>query len=100
MDLTSTQRSFLTKLAHNVQPVVMLGKAGLTDQVIAALSQALEDHELVKMRFQGFKDEKRTLAVTAGERSSAILVRLLGNNAVYFRVSSDPDKRKIRLPRG
>ncbi len=100
MELTSAQRSYLTKLAHDIQPVVMLGKAGLTDQVLAALSQALDDHELVKLRFQGFKEEKRTLAVQAGERSSAVLVRLLGNNAVYFRVSADPDKRKIRLPRG
>jgi RNA-binding protein len=99
MDLTSAQRSYLTRLAHAVQPVVQIGKAGLTSSVILAISKALEDHELVKVKFQGFKDEKNDLCLKAEEATSSILVRLVGNTAIYFKYQVDAKRRQVKLPR-
>ena len=48
--LTGKQRRFLRALAHSHKPVVQIGHAGLNDAVIGAIEQALETHELVKIR--------------------------------------------------
>jgi RNA-binding protein len=45
-------------------------------------------HELVKVRFVGLKEERRTLAPELAERTSSLLVQTVGNVAVYFRPSS------------
>ena len=49
MALTEKQKKHLRRLAHPMNPIVMLGNAGLTDAVVAELDRALTDHELVKV---------------------------------------------------
>ncbi len=58
MDLKGYQRDYLSRKAHGLQPVVQIGKAGLTEPVAAAVDKALEDHELIKVKFVNSKDEK------------------------------------------
>ena len=95
--LTSKQRAELAALASTLKPIVFLGKAGADEGVATALDKALADHELVKLRFIGFKDERRELAAKLGESSRAELVRLIGNVAIYFRRHPDPAKQSIKL---
>ncbi len=49
--LTSSQRKRLRGLAHDLKPLVHLGKAGLTDAALAQIDKELADHELIKVRF-------------------------------------------------
>ncbi|HYO94883.1 MAG TPA: ribosome assembly RNA-binding protein YhbY [Polyangiaceae bacterium] len=53
LTLTGKQRRHLRALAHSHKPVVQIGHAGLTPAVVAAVEQALETHELVKVRVSG-----------------------------------------------
>lgn len=99
MDLKGYQRGYLTRKAHGLQPVVHLGKQGLTDQVVAAVDRALADHELIKVKFVNFKDERSELAVQVGTRIEATLVRVVGNVAIYYRHQTDPQKRVVHLPK-
>jgi len=99
MDLKGYQRGYLTRKAHGLQPVVHLGKQGLTDQVVAAVDQALADHELIKVKFVNFKDERSELAAQVGSRIDATLVRVVGNVAIYYRHQTDPQKRVVHLPK-
>ena len=99
MDLKGYQRGYLTRKAHGLQPVVHLGKLGLTEEVVAAVDKALEDHELIKVKFVNFKDEKGDLARTAADKIQATLVRLVGNIAIYYRHQPDPQKRVVHLPK-
>jgi RNA-binding protein len=99
MDLKGYQRGYLTRKAHLLQPVVHIGKFGLTDEVVAAVDKALEDHELIKVKFVNFKDEKDDLAREVGSKIDATLVRLVGNIAIYYRHQEDPQKRVVHLPK-
>ena len=62
IELTSAQRAFLRSQAQTIEPVVMVGKDGMGDNVGRALDEALSCHELVKVRFQAHKDEVKDIA--------------------------------------
>ena len=96
--ITNPQRSFLRKLANPLKPTVMLGKQGLTEQIIGKISRELDAHELIKVRLLEFKDEKKALAQTMVEQTEAALVGVIGNVITLYRPSSDPDRRVINLP--
>lgn len=98
-DLTGGQRRHLRGLAHHLQPVVQLGKEGLTDPVVAAVEQALFDHELIKVRVLenaplGRNDAGRELAEALG----AHVVGRIGRIAILYR--RHPNEPRIRLPEG
>ncbi|MCX7023372.1 MAG: YhbY family RNA-binding protein [Spirochaetes bacterium] len=94
MMLTSRQRARLAALAGTLDPIVHLGKGGLTDAVKARLATALDDHELVKLRFVDFQGAKRALALDLAGSIGAELVRIIGNVAVFWRESTVPERRK------
>ncbi len=95
--ITSKQRARLSALAHTLDPVVHLGKAGAVEGVAAALDKALADHELIKLRFVDFKGERDELARQLAEKAGAELVRVIGHVAIMYRPSPDPEKQKIKL---
>ncbi len=96
--LTGYQRNFLRRKAHDLKPVVMLGKNGLTEEVTQAIDKALEDHELIKVKFIDFKDEKQSLSRLAAKKTKSLLIVVIGNIAVFYRENTDPDKKEIFLP--
>jgi len=57
----------------------------VTSEFLAALNQALETHELVKVKFEAFKDQKKLLAPELAEKTGSRLVLRVGNVAVYYR---------------
>ena len=59
--LTNTQKQYLRRMAQVLRPVVQIGKNGLTDQVHTTVDQELNTHELIKVKFVDFKDEKKEL---------------------------------------
>jgi RNA-binding protein len=97
-DLTKTQRAYLRRLANPIKPTVMLGKQGLTEQLLRKILQELESHELIKVRYLEYKEEKQALTQTIVEESGAALVGLIGNIAILYRPASDAEQRAIRLP--
>jgi len=50
VSLTSRDRTQLKARAHALEPVVLVGHAGLTDKVVAEIDRALIAHELIKVR--------------------------------------------------
>ena len=75
----------------------MIGKQGLTPAVTAATDRALNDHELIKVRFLEFKDEKKSLTARLAESTHSEVAGVLGHVAILYREQSDPEKRKIDL---
>ena len=88
-ELSSNQRKILSRMAQTVKPVVQIGQNGLTDAVIKKIDQSLACHELIKIKFISFKDEKEILSQKLCEALSASLVRIIGNTAIVYRPAED-----------
>ncbi len=82
-------RAGLKKDAHRLKPVVMIGHKGLTETVINAVDRALEDHELIKVRFIDFKEERRELADDLSRKTGSEIVEIIGNVLVLYRKNMD-----------
>ena len=97
MNLTTKQRQFLKGLAHHLSPVVMLGGNGLTEGVLAEIDNALNHHELIKVKIAGADREVKQLIIDAIVReTNAVNVQTIGHVLVLYRQSDD---KKITLPK-
>lgn len=90
-EMTSKTRAGLRSQAQSLNPVVMVGHEGITDGVVAALDSALTDHELVKVRFQDFKEQTRDLSNDLAKKTASALVSTTGFTAVFYR--KNPEKK-------
>ena len=94
IELTSKQRKVLEKYAHDLQPVVIVGGAGVTEGVIQKIDDSIAVHELLKVKFNEFKNEKKDLANEIAEKTNSTLVRIIGNVAIFYREAEKEDDRK------
>lgn len=97
MQLSEKQRRHLKGLAHPLKPVILMGNAGLTDAVVAATAEALEHHELIKVRLPGMERDDRDAALAQlAERTTSTMVTRIGHVAVLYR--PHPELPRIVLP--
>ena len=99
--LTSSQRKRLRGLAHDLKPLVHLGKAGLTDAALAQIDKELADHELIKVRFlesgsAGGKAEKDARIDEIQNRLGCGAAGRVGHIAILYRPHADPDRAQDR----
>lgn len=94
IELTSKQRKLLEKNAQSMSSVVIIGQSGVTPAVEAMTDASLASHELIKISFNEFKEEKRDLAPALAEKCSAVLVRIIGNKAILYRPAEKSGDRK------
>ena len=98
MELKGWQKQYLRSLAHHLKPLIQIGKHGITDALVAQVNKALDDHELIKVKFLSFKDEKEDLSTLLTEKTGAEFVGALGNVLILYRQQKDKEKRTIILP--
>ena len=96
--LTGAQRKFLRGMANRLEALIIVGKQGASDSLIRATAGELEAHELIKVRFNEFKDEKDTLSEKIAEVTGAEIVGRIGHVVLLYREHPDPEKRSIKLP--
>ena len=97
IELTSKQRKNLEKIAHDLQPIVIVGGAGVTEGVVSMVENSLAAHELIKVKFNEYKDEIHELTTELCEKTDATLVRIIGFTAILFREAEEEEDRKIKL---
>jgi len=96
--LSGTQRKYLRGLAHKLRPVIQVGKNGISTELIKAVDEALNTHELIKVKFVDFKEDRKEFSQEIAERTSSETAGLIGNVAIFYRQQPDKEKRKITLP--
>jgi RNA-binding protein len=86
--LSNPEKRALKARAQRLDAVVKLGHAGISAAFLKSMEEALATHELVKMKFSDFKEEKKSLAPQIADRTQSELVTLVGNVAVFFRAKA------------
>jgi RNA-binding protein len=98
MQISKPQRNYLRKLANPLKPTVLLGKQGLTPELVEKIGRELDAHELIKVRLLDYKDQKEQLAATIVDETGAALVGVVGNVISLYRPSPFEERRIIELP--
>jgi len=84
-ELTNREIRELKARAQRLKPMLKVGKEGLSSQFLKAVEDALAHHELVKVKFDEFKEQKKELGPKLAESVSANLVMAVGHVVVLFR---------------
>jgi RNA-binding protein len=85
----------LKALAQRLEPVLRVGKQGLSDAFLKSVGEELDRHELIKIKFADHKQQKKELAPVLAEKTASRLVTRVGNVVVLYRAQTDPTKRQI-----
>lgn len=94
--LTGKQVRFLRGLGHHLNPVVMIGRGALSDAVLRTTEEALNDHELIKVKLQeGCELDRREVAAELAARTGAQVAQILGKTFLLYR---EAEEKKIELP--
>lgn len=99
--LIKKQIQFLRGKAHVINPLVMIGQQGISPTVLDEIEQALDLHELIKIKVQSTSglDRKETGAELISQ-TNAGLVQIIGKMIILYRPSKDLDpEKKISLPK-
>jgi RNA-binding protein len=96
--LSGKQRRYLRGLGHELRPVVQVGRDGLDDGLVAAVDQALTDHELIKIKLgEAAELDRHDAAADLATRTRSEVAQVLGNTVLLYR--PHPDEPEITLPR-
>ncbi len=95
--LNGAQRKQLRGLAHQLEPIVQIGKAGLSPAAREEVDRALDHHELIKVRVRADRPERKELIAAIEETMACEVVGQVGHVAILYR--PNVDEPKIRLER-
>lgn len=98
MSLTSKQRAYLGSQASTMEPIFQIGKSSLTPELIAALDEAIEKREMIKISvLKNCADDPKEIAHVIAERTRSEVVKVIGKKIILFRQAKK--NSKYELPR-
>jgi len=99
--LAGNQKKFLRSLGHHLTQTVIVGKEGITDNLIKSCNESLNARELIKVKLgQNCPVEKKEAAQEIAEKTVSHLIQLIGKTVLLYRHNPDlPRDEAIRLPR-
>jgi putative YhbY family RNA-binding protein len=100
LTLSILQRQQLKARAHALDPVVIIGNAGLTDAVLNEIARSLKSHELIKIRAPGERDERAAMMQTICERLDAAPVQHIGKILLVYQPQMESEAADSVLRKG
>lgn len=98
-EITSKQRAYLKSLAMNIEPIFQVGKNAVMPNNTAAVAEAFEARELIKLTvLKNCTEDIRAVAQMLAERTGSIVVQTIGSKIVLYKEGKD-QKKKIILPK-
>ncbi|MEK0212764.1 ribosome assembly RNA-binding protein YhbY [Acinetobacter junii] len=95
--LSIHERKRLRQIGHALNPVVMIGGQGLTENVIEETNRALNDHELIKVKIAG---EDRAAVIDAlVEATGAESVQKIGKIVLLYKKADKQNQNLSNLVR-
>ena len=97
--MTSKQRSYLKGIAMTTELIFQIGKSSVTPELTAAIAEALEARELIKITvLKNCLDDGKSIAQVLAERTRSEVVQVIGKKIVLYKPAKDESRRKIVLP--
>jgi RNA-binding protein len=87
--VNSADKKKLRAVAHTLKPIVMIGQSGLTGAVLAEIEQALDSHELIKVKIRAERDERKQISEKICAETGAEIIQTIGQIAVIYRLNPD-----------
>ena len=81
----------LRAIGQGLKPVVTVASNGLTDPVIAEINRALDDHELIKIKIAGDRNDRVDVELVLSDFEATDVVQALGNTLLVYRPSKEPN---------
>jgi RNA-binding protein len=85
--VNSADKKKLRAAAHALKPVIMIGQSGLTAAVLAETEQALDSHELIKVKIRAEREERKLISEKICADTGAELIQTIGQIAVIYRLN-------------
>ena len=98
MPLDGRTRRKLRALGHHLDPVVIIGHQGVTDGIVAAVDQALHDHELVKVKVNEGPAERHEAADALAAQTTSEVAQVLGRVILLFRQRPEDSRFDLSQP--
>ena len=93
--MRSKQRAYLKGLAMTMDPILQLGKGGLTPENTAAVDEALAARELIKISvLKNCADDPKELARILAERTGSQVVQVIGKKIVLYKLNPEKEKKR------
>ena len=100
MSLTPTQKKQLRTIGHSLNPIITVAGNGLSENILLETDRALEDHELIKIKFAvGDREVKKQLIREMSQIVEATVVQEIGNVALLYRPAKQPNPKLSNLLR-
>lgn len=97
--LTGKQRRHLRALGHNLSAVVQVGHQGITEGIIGAIDEALDLHELVKVKVGNNAPELDAPEDNLVKQLGCHVAQVIGHTLLLYRQAAEPEDRRIVLPK-
>jgi RNA-binding protein len=95
VSLDPKQKKYLKGIGHSLSPVVTVADKGLTDNVMAAIEEALNAHELIKVKVRLQREARVDIYSEICEQTGAELITTIGMVLLIYRPTK---KNLVELP--
>ena len=95
--MKSSKRKFLCSKAHHLDSILFIGKNGIANGTLNAINNALDRHELIKIKFLDFKNKKHKLSSTIAKLTKSEIVANIGHVLILYRNNPNLTQRKIQI---
>lgn len=100
MSLKGAQKKALRSIGHHLNPVVLVSENGLSEGLVKEADRALNDHELIKIRFNvNDRDERKALMDELASKLKAEIVQTIGKIGLFHRPAKKPNPKLSNLLR-
>lgn len=100
MPLSTDQKKRFRKIGHQLKCIVTIAEKGLTENVLAEIERALEDHELIKIKCNVLdRDEKVALLEAVSDETGAELAQVIGKVGLFYRPAKKQNPKLSNVTR-
>jgi RNA-binding protein len=89
MELTAQQKKKLRTIAHGLNPIVTIGQQGIKETIHEEIDNALNHHQLLKVKIVGEKQERVKLSTMIAKKHQSNIVQSIGSIVIFYRRNKD-----------